>query len=404
MARPSPPSCLRSWIAQLDLQLRGIAVLTFLSNRKRVEISRLRGQLNSITNTVERFYEVLGPRNWIFHDRLSTDDVRRILDRNDRPEDVEEDFIAYLLEPETQKHWVAWLRHRPGLRERSHLLERAKDHLDRAEYDSCALHLVAIMDGFVNDFEPALRKNLGARAVEDMTAWDSVVGHHLGLTHTLRTYGKEVKKRIDEEVTDVLRNGIVHGTVVNYNNPIVALKAWNMLFAVVDWATATERARRPQEPEPSLGESLRRYRRIQEEKKQLEAWQSTRLTPSDDDFQEHQIARLTGAFMKAWQTRNYGAMARLRSHRWSGEQTSGSIAGLLRKRFTPFDLQSWNIAELVNQAPAIWLARGEARVNDQQGSIECRWMIEDEKGDLAFGKEEGIWRLVNCEPYVWRAV
>ena len=69
-----------------------------------------------------------------------------------------------------------------------------------------------------------------------MTARDSVVGHHLGLTHSMKTFRTTIKKRVDDEVFEVYRHGIVHGAVVNFDNVVVATKAWNMLFAVADWA------------------------------------------------------------------------------------------------------------------------------------------------------------------------
>ena len=81
-----------------------------------------------------------------------------------------------------------------------------------------------------------------------MTAWDSVVGHHLGLTNALKAYKKTFKKRVDEEVYDLHRHGIVHGTITRFDNVVVATKAWNMLFAVVDWAAATGKARQPEAP------------------------------------------------------------------------------------------------------------------------------------------------------------
>jgi RIO-like serine/threonine protein kinase len=64
------------------------------------------------------------------------------------------------------------------------------------------------------------------------------------------TFKAPKKKRVDDEVFEVYRNGIVHGTVVNFNNVVVATKAWNMLFAVADWDSATTKAAAPAEPQP----------------------------------------------------------------------------------------------------------------------------------------------------------
>ena len=92
------------------------------------------------------------------------------------------------------------------------------------------------MGGYVNDLDPGARKGLTARDPDDMIAWNSIVGHHMGLTHVMKSFTKSIKKRIDEEVHDVYRHGIVHGSVVNFVNVVVATKAWNLLYSVVGWA------------------------------------------------------------------------------------------------------------------------------------------------------------------------
>lgn len=38
----------------------------------------------------------------------------------------------------------------------------------------------------------------------------------------------------------VFRHGIMHGMVTNFDNEVVASKAWCMLFAVCDWVDAIE--------------------------------------------------------------------------------------------------------------------------------------------------------------------
>ena len=124
--------------------------------------------------------------------------------------------------------------------------------ITQISFDSAAFHLIAVMDGFVNDFEPDVRRGLASRDPDSMTAWDSVVGHHLGLTNALKDYQKTIKKRVDEEVLELHRHGIVHGAITKFDNVVVATKAWNMLFAVADWATATTKARQPEAPKPTL--------------------------------------------------------------------------------------------------------------------------------------------------------
>lgn len=74
-----------------------------------------------------------------------------------------------------------------------------------------------------------------------MVAWDSVTGHHLGLRHAHQSFIKGFYKTDTTKVTDLFRNGIMHGSLVDFDNERVAAKAWNRLFAVSDWAEAQKR-------------------------------------------------------------------------------------------------------------------------------------------------------------------
>lgn len=123
---------------------------------------------------------------------------------------------------------------------------------------------------------------LAARDAEKMVAWDSVTGHHLGLTNALTPFLKTIKKRVDDEVFELHRQGIVHGSVTDFNNAVVATKAWNLLFAVVDWSIATAKKVKDDEkrPEPGWREtlsSLAEYGRRKKARDQFAPWTVTLL-------------------------------------------------------------------------------------------------------------------------------
>ena len=46
------------------------------------------------------------------------------------------------------------------------------------------------------------------------------------------------------------------------------------------------------------------------------------------------------------------------------------MAGRLREVFEGFDLSEFRVTELENTAPAVWLSRGEATVNDSPRAFE----------------------------------
>ena len=387
----------------MEQQIQGMKWLTlFIARDQRPKLKEIEQEIRRLTDLVDRFYEVLGPRNWIFHDLLNLDRVERILNETDDPEAAEQRFIELYRDKEDSSFWIQRLRGIGGLRERFHQIERAREHYDTDQFDSCVLHLLAVMDGFVNDFEPQARKGLAARETDDMVAWDSIVGHHLGLTNALKPFKKTIKRRFDDEVFELHRHGVMHGSIVHFDNVVVATKAWNMLFAVADWAKATTKAKEPVASDPSFREFIRDLVANQKVKKQLDAWQPMSLSRGDDEFADHELHQLTVAFLTAWRESNFGALAGLASRRFNAYKSPGQLAGEMRQVFDGFTLTEFEIAELANSAPAIWLTRGNAVVNGDSGTFECRWLSEEENGDSGFGSPTANWRLVFCDPTVWR--
>ena len=106
--------------------------------------------------------------------------------------------------------------------------------------------------------------------------------------------------RIDEEVHDVYRHGIVHGSVVNFDNVVVATKAWNLLYSVVDWAQATKKAAVPEEPEPTFTESLEQDSRNRRFRKHRNGFVPWTLDPAAPEFASHPAAAAASAFLEAW--------------------------------------------------------------------------------------------------------
>ena len=367
------------------------------------EFFKIEQEFKHLVAIVDRFYEVFGSRNWIFHDSLSISAVEDILDQTETYEEAEQRLIEIYREKDFLALRTYQFYRLDALQVRAHQIERAREHYLADKFDSAALQLIAVMDGFVNDFEPDVRRGLASRDPDSMIAWDSVVGHHLGLTNALKAYNRTFKRRVDEEVYELHRHGIVHGTITRFDNVVVATKAWNMLFAVADWASATSKSRQPEAPEPTLWESLRQMAGNAGMKKKMEAWQSSILSASDPGFQDHEIHALTVEFLTGWRNRNFGILARLPSKQFADrESTPGQMAGRLRLAFEDFILSEFRITELENTAPAIWLSKGEATVNDVSGNFECRWIMEEVDGSFGYGSDSAHWRLVYCDPTVWR--
>lgn len=389
---------------EMARQIQGGKLLTlFVARDQRPRLLQLEREMNHLASVVDRFYDRLGPRNWIFHGSLSVSAVEAILDQATNTREAEQRFIEVYRDDGNLDRWIRQTTFVDGLRERSHQIERAREHYFANHFDSAALHLIAVMDGFVNDFEPDRRRGLSSRDPDSMIAWDSVVGHHLGLTNALKAYSKTIKKRVDQEVYELHRHGIVHGSITRFDNVIVATKAWNMLFAVVDWATAIRKDGQPEAPVPSFRSALKKMAQIARNNKVLEAWKPSRISVSDARIEDHEIHALTTEFLTAWRERNFGSLARFPSRNLAIRQyTLGQLAGQLREDFESYTLTEFRVTELENTAPAVWMSSGTATVNDSPGTFECRWISEEPDGSFGYGSESAIWRLVIYSPAVWR--
>lgn len=378
---------------QMEQQLRGMRLLKFLLPRRdRLLLRTLPAQLDHLVGTVDGFYELLGPRCWVFHEDLSVGDMADLVDRSDGDSDrAERAFIDWYREEGRLAHLVRRLNGLPDLRARMHLLLLALDDYGAERYYAVVQVLLSVMDGFVNDLNPANRRGLHARKPDEMAAWDSVVGHHLGLSAAHATFTKAFKARNDEVVHELYRNGIVHGMLTNYNNVVVATKAWNRLFAVADWARSLEAKKRESEkpPDPTWRELMVQLKSNAETKAALERFSAVTLSQADPALAEHPVYKATTEFMEAWKRHNYGAM-------------SSSISNLGR-RISPADvrqdydghsLSDYAITSLAHSAAAVCTVRVEAVVDDAKHIPELRWVREGEDGHAAAPNQSGGWRLM----------
>lgn len=361
----------------------------------------LEAELRNLIGIVDRFYELLGPTHWVFTDNLSVDDIEKIVDSADDAAVAQDLLIDLYRNPENAKFWLMLLLGTDGLRQRMHQVNRAMEHYQADQFDSCVLQLIAVMDGFVNDFEPDKRKGLAASDPESMVAWDSVVGHHLGLTNALKPFNKTIKKRVEVEVDEVYRHGIVHGSVIHFDNVVVATKAWNLLFALDDWAKATTKAQKPSKPEPKWRDVFAQQAKTERLKQHNAAWQPQTLSQGDKGFGDQEITALTNGFMEAWQAANYGRMAEFQRGCLVTGQALGHQAGQIRELFDFFHLTDFELMEIDNEAPVIYNVRGTAEVNGQPGTLKLRWIREEADGTPAPLSDTASWGLVFCNPSIW---
>lgn len=377
-------------------QLRGLKSLTrFVKRDQRAQVIELEQELQRIVAVVDEFYAQLGSRHWIFHESLNFELVEQIVKKP--VNESEQALIAQYRDRETLRFQIQHLHGFPQLRPRMALIERARVDYEADRFYSSVLVLLPVMDGFVNDLEPENRRGLHTRSSDEMAAWDSVAGHHLGLSNAHRTFTKRFSKTSDEEVHELYRNGILHGTLTNFDNVVVATKAWNRLFAVADWASSREKQAREPEPEPTWRELFQQLRSNAAAKRALDDWQPRVLTKTDPDLRSEPLYDVAGRYLTAWGNKNYGEMAKMLSS-LSREETHGKTAGRVRNECSLTELDGFDIAKLDFQAPAACEIDVELTYDGRRRPGRLRWIREDDKGNPAMPNQQGEWRLIVWVP------
>lgn len=385
-------------VAEMIVTLDGLeALTTIMAQQLAPDIQNLRRQVEEHVEAVDAFYDVLGSWHWILHESLDLEIVKQVGALP--PEEAEHRLIERYQDPAALDSMIRRIRNQPAMRSRNHMLERAKtDFLERRHY-SVVLVLLAVMDGFANDLHPRRRRGLHTRAPDEMAAWDSIVGHHLGITNAHHAFVKGFYKTSDKEVHELYRNGIVHGMLTNFDNEIVAAKAWNRLFAVGDWAASLEKPGEPLTPLVSFGDLITTVRETEKLRAELDAWSPRRLHPGDDDFANHPVHHAAEEFLKAWQGENYGEMARQLAPCSIGyDEHVGKAAGLIRGQYEIVQLESFEIIELDFVAASICVVKACLTTNAAPEPAWLRWIHEDPNGAAIIDDGDGTWKVMSWGP------
>ena len=383
----------------LEQQLNGLRLLRFLLPRdQRALFKEIQGQVRLLGDTVDSFYAVLGPRNWIFHEDLPVEQIGGLISKAPDAAEAERQLISYYMQPNNLRFLILRLRRFEALRRRLHLIERPQvDYLGGRHY-ACTLVLLTVMDGFVNEVDAATRRGLHGREPEDFDVYDRVISHHHGLSHAHRTFRQSRYTTSDEPVYELHRNGILHGMLTNYDNDVVATKAWNRMFAVADWAAARLKEPKPPEKRPSWSEIWRTFADLARQRQATEAWRPSTLEPPDAGFAEDGCRIACEEYLRLWGRRNYGNMAKMlyaAVQKGYGAATPRQV----RQEYADSDLFDWKILRVDHVAPAICMVDVRLILKDRDTrQVRLRWIYETADGDPAVLPLAGEWHLVVWGP------
>lgn len=376
--------------------LLGMRLLGWIGGRHvRAQARELTASLDEITGVVDRFYEKLGERGWIFHDDLNLSAMSEIAASPDS-ETAEQRLIAYYVADDHIQWSLRRLGHHAAMRPRLELAQRALHDYQERRFYSCVLVLLSLVDGFVNDFEPARRKGLHARESEEMSPWDKAAGHHKGLANAHRIYNQRVSKLDTSEQFELRRHGLVHGMLPNFDNPVIATKAWNLLFAVSDWADGEVARLTPKEDEPTLRETLRRYADFQALKTKSESFRPYQASGSNaTELREYTAV---SDFLMAWERQRWGPVGGFFIR--FGDQTRdvGKQAREARSIYEHHPLENWSITRVRRETSSLAFVEVDLVVGGVAHEAEIRLVLCDEANGIELDPDAGRWFVAPYYP------
>jgi hypothetical protein len=371
-------------VRDLLKQIEGMKALTlFIGRKHRAEVIRVEKDVRELAAQVDAFYALLGDRHWIFHERLNTNVVERLLKLD--ADAAEAALIDHYCDEDALSFMLMQLKGLADMQPRMALVEHARDDYLEGRYYAVVLVLLAVMDGFVNDIDASQRRGLHARDPSEMAAWDSVVGHHLGLSHAHGVFTRSTFKTSEEPLFELQRNGIIHGTLVNYDNVIVATKAWNRLFAVADWARSLEKEKVEPEPPPTWRGIFSQMAKNAEAQRALDEWRPFTLTADDPAFAENEVVQSARTYLEAWKAKNYGAMATLITP-MLGAETPSKRAGVVREECSEFELVDHVITQADFRSGRGMRIAHRGQVHRQR--VSCTYALDSRSGRRIAGHAE----------------
>ncbi len=392
---------------ELSEGLKALTLLSFFSPSMRKKISEMKTELQKLTDLVDLFCNCLGPRNWVMNDSMNVDKITDILVSASDPEEAETLLIEMYQVEDHLESWITRLTHHEGFQRRMHLILQAKDNYLARRYADTARGLIEVMDGFVNDLDPGHQQGMHAKNPDEMVAWDSIGGHQLGLSNAMKTFTKKFDKTTDDEVFELFRHGIVHGRCLHYDNDIVATKAWNMLFAISDWADARNKKPPITEDQPGFIESIKdigktlidhsnNKRKFEEF---MEGWHPVKMDAENDNFFTNPIILRAIHFLDAWRAQKFGPMAQSIMLNMRTE-TEKKRAGEFREMFTQFPLESYNITSFDYSTPAMAAVFFTCSINGEVRRGRLGMILEGKDGKgFSIADNDAEWNFVTYGPW-----
>ncbi len=377
----------------------------FLNKEKKSDYRRLKNDFESLVTEMIEYNKNFSDKGWIIYDSINIEMVKKanhIL--KEKGETEAEKYIVnyYLTEVKGTINWL--YNASPEFSIRRELIKKAIDkHFDK-DYGSAILIFLTIADGIINDYTKS--KGLFTDNV-DLSCWDCLVGCNSGLKKIKGIYNSPRKKTNTEMIYFPYRNGILHGRDLVYDNEIVSSKCIVMLFAIRDWivnknneTTRKEKYQKEINP-PSLSDSLKKYKKIQEDKKIIAQWKPENIEIGKDipisggkeEYKTYPYIYCVIEMLELWQKKNYGKLAEKLNIMFSYEENKNKRPKECRMLFEKNNLKGFKLLKIIDQAICMKVIEIYVETDKKSGNIILGVIYEGEDICALPQNNDGQWKI-----------
>jgi hypothetical protein len=281
------------------------------------KVPEFKKQLENLATTPDEFNKFYSDRGWAAHESMKFEVMENevSLAKDGRIDEGEKVLVDYY--DQNLKWKINFISGVSEFRPRMRLIDLAMVDYFENKFHSTIPILLMMIDGVAND----VTKDLGLFAEDvDVSAWDSIAAHDSGLGQLSRLLGKTRKKTNNESIDIPYRHGIIHGKELSYDNKLVAVKTWALLFVVRDWIVARKKGVEAEsKPEKTIDESLNELREIRMTNELIENWEPRQIRVGIDvpakgnpeDYKADSPEEATIKFIFYWMKKNYGRMGEM---------------------------------------------------------------------------------------------
>ena len=365
-------------------------------------------EMKRLANLPDRFNDHFADEGWIIYEKMDADVAEQAVElAEDGNLEEAEEVLVDCYDEETINFQLNQMSRIDAFKSRLDLAQKALDDYLAERYHACIPITLFLLDGLVQEIDG---EHSFYSDGSEIKAWDSISAHSKGLEKLKDIMMTGRKKTNTDEITIPYRNGILHGTDLNYDNKTVAAKSWNALFAIQDWAYKAEQGKlnphETEEEDVSIKEVLDEYEELQEEKDKLNQWQPRKVevgedipeTPLLEDLEEGTPERRALEFLTYWKDDNYGYMAKFIPPSEGIED--GKAPQEIREFYRNHDLKDFSLQGIFDKAAVITVVKAKVKMvqlgKEVTKKIDLRMIRQDEDGNSPFRNDpNGEWYIGN---------